>query len=160
MDEHKTILAMFPGTFDPITNGHLDLIRRGASLFDELVVSVGENPEKASLLPAATRVAIIREVTADMANVRVEAYAGLTVDFARRLGADVILRGIRSSSDLHFECQMAQTNRQVAGIETVFVLPSPEYAFLSSSLIRQIAHDRGDVSRFVPPEVLPKLPSS
>jgi pantetheine-phosphate adenylyltransferase len=157
MREHKITLAVFPGTFDPITNGHLDVIRRGAALFDELVVAVGENPEKRSLLPMAKRVEVVRQVVADLPNVRVEGYTGLTVDLARRVGARLLLRGVRGSADLHFEAQVAHANRQVTGIETVFILPDPGHAFVSSRLVRQIASEGGDVSGMVPPEVLPHL---
>ena len=156
MSEQKRI-ATFPGTFDPITNGHLDVIRRGAALFDELVVAVGENPEKSAILAQAVRAGIVREVVAELSNVRVECYTGLTVDLARRLGAAAILRGIRNSSDLQFEFQVALTNRVVAGVETVFILTNPQYAFTSSSLIRQIAAMGGDVSALVPPQVLPHI---
>ena len=154
MASHNIRRGVFPGTFDPITNGHLDIIRRGAGLFDELVVAVGENPEKASLLDQAERVEIIRGVVRDLPNVRVEPFGGLTVQFARKIGAAAILRGIRNSSDLQFEFQVALTNRVVAGIETVFIMTSTEYAFTSSSLIKQIARMGGDVSALVPPEVL------
>lgn len=154
MRKRKSRLAIFPGTFDPITNGHVDVIQRGAKLFDELVVAVGDNPEKASLLSQAERAEIIREVVAGMGNVRVETFRGLTVDFARKVRASAILRGIRDTTDLHFEFQVALTNRVVAGVETVFVMTGSEYAFTSSSLIRQIAQMGGDVSGLVPPEVL------
>ncbi len=157
MNDAKAKVVVFPGTFDPITNGHLDVIRRGAKLFDELVLAVGENPEKRSLLPQNERADIIRQVVADLSNVRVETYQGLTVDFARKLNAATILRGIRSSSDLQFEFQVALTNRVVAGIETIFIMTSPEFSFTSSSLIKQIAFNGGDVSAMVPPEVLPHL---
>ncbi len=150
-------VAIFPGTFDPVTNGHLDVIRRGARLFDEVVVAVGENPEKASLLSCEQRVGILREVVAGLGNVRVEPYTGLTVDFARKIGAAAILRGIRNTSDLQFESQVALTNRAVAGVETVFMITSPQFAFTSSSLIKQIAQMGGDVSSLVPPQVLPHL---
>ncbi|HOD84648.1 MAG TPA: pantetheine-phosphate adenylyltransferase, partial [Phycisphaerae bacterium] len=154
MTDRPPRLGLFPGTFDPITNGHLDIIRRGRGLFDQLVVAVGDNPEKHSLLNADERAAIIREVVADMDNVRVEIFTGLTVDLARRLGATAILRGLRNTTDLHFEFQVALTNRVVAGIETVFVITASEWAFTSSSLIRQIARMGGDVSAMVPPQVL------
>ena len=157
MDNHKMRRAVFPGTFDPITNGHLDVIRRGATLFDELVIAVGDNPEKNALLPPQQRLEIIRKAVADLTNVRVESFTGLTVDVVRKLDADVILRGIRNSSDLQFEFQVALTNRVVAGVETVFIMTSTEYAFTSSSLIRQIARMGGDVSALVPPQVLPYL---
>ena len=159
MTDRPPRLGLFPGTFDPITNGHLDIIRRGRGLFDQLVVAVGDNPEKHSLLNANERAAIIREVVADMDNVRVEIFTGLTVDLARRLGATAILRGLRNTTDLHFEFQVALTNRVVAGIETVFVITATEWAFTSSSLIRQIARMGGDVSAMVPPQVVPYLQS-
>lgn len=147
-------IAIFPGTFDPITNGHVDVIRRGAKLFDLLIVAVGENPEKASLMDPRERAEVISQVVAGQANVRVETFHGLTIDFARRVGATVILRGIRNSSDLQFEFQVAMTNRVAGGVETVFILPNAEHAFTSSSLIRQIASMGGDVSALVPPQVL------
>ena len=156
MSEHERI-AVFPGTFDPMTNGHLDVIQRGSALFDELVVAVGRNPGKVSLLDHAQRVDIVGQVSANMPNVRVQSYDGLTVDFARQAGASVILRGIRNSGDLQFEFQVALTNRAVAGIETVFIMTNPQYAFTSSSLIRQIAAMGGDVSALVPPQVLPYI---
>jgi len=147
-------IAVFPGTFDPITLGHLDLIRRGCRLYEQLIVGVGENPEKSSMLKASQRMEIVRQVVGELGNVRVEGYAGLTVDFARRCGAGVLLRGIRDAADLHIEAAIAHTNRQVSGVETVFMLPAPQYAFISSRLVRQIAQAGGDVSGLVPPEVL------
>ena len=157
MSDPKRRLAVFPGTFDPITNGHVDVIRRGAGLFDELVVGVGNNPEKTAMLDQADRAEIIREVLAGSGNVRVETFEGLTVDFARRVGAAAILRGIRNTSDLHVEFQIAMTNRAVAGIETVFILTSTQHAFTSSTLIKQMAQMGADVSAMVPPQVLPHL---
>jgi pantetheine-phosphate adenylyltransferase len=157
MSEHKRTLAVFPGAFDPITNGHVDVLRRGAGLFDELVVAVGENPAKTPLLPLDRRAEIVREVVAGLPNVRVETYTGLTVTMAARLGACAILRGLRGSSDLPFERSVALTNRQISGIETVFVLPAAEHSFISSTLVRQIAQGGGDVSALVPPEALPCL---
>ncbi len=147
-------IVVFPGTFDPITNGHLDVIKRGVGVFDRLIVAVGENPDKSTLLSHEERIDIIRQVVAHMPTVSVESFTGLTVDFARSVGAGVILRGIRNSSDLQFEFQVALTNRVVAGVETVFIMTSTEFAFTSSSLIRQIAQMGGDVSALVPPEVL------
>jgi len=142
--------AVFPGTFDPITNGHLDIIQRGMRLFDELIVAVGCNPDKQTLFSQQERAEMIRKLTAGFANVRVECFKGLTVDYARKVGAETMLRGIRNSSDLQFEFQVALTNRVVAGVETLFVMTSPEYAFSSSSLIKQIAAMGGDVSALVP----------
>lgn len=150
-------IAIFPGTFDPITNGHVDVIRRGTKLFDELIVAVGDNPEKASHVDGQARAEVIARIVAPLGNVRVEVFHGLTVDFARRVGATAILRGIRNSSDLQFESQVALTNRAAAGVETLFLLTAPEHAFTSSSLIRQIASMGGDVSTMVPPEVLPQV---
>jgi len=154
-DPHR--IGMFPGTFDPITNGHVDVIRRGAKLFDELVVAVGDNPEKQAVLDRQERADIIREVVADLENVRVETYRGLTVAFAGRIGAVAILRGIRNSTDFRFELQAALTNRVVAGVETVFIMTGTQYAFTSSTLIRQVAAMGGDVSALVPPAVLGHL---
>jgi pantetheine-phosphate adenylyltransferase len=154
MSERGSGIVVFPGTFDPITNGHLDVIRRGVKIFGQLVVAVGENPDKTTLLPHDERVEIIRQVVADIPTVRVDSFTGLTVDFARSVGAGAILRGIRNSSDLQFEFQVALTNRVVGGIETVFIMTGSEYAFTSSSLICQIAQMGGDVSALVPPAVL------
>jgi len=155
MSEHTSGIAVFPGTFDPITNGHVDLIRRGAALFGELIVAVGVNPDKTPLLPETLRMQLVRQVVGglDLAGLRVEAYAGLTVDFARRVNAGVLLRGLRDASDLAFEAHVAQTNRRMTGIETVFLLTSPELAYVSSRLVRQIARAGGDIRPFVPPEV-------
>jgi len=151
-------IAVVPGSFDPLTRGHLDIIRRGAAIFDQLVVAISENPSKAPLLPLRWREEVLQQTLRGMANVCVRTYAGLTVDFVRRVGATVILRGIRDASDLHAELQMAATNRAVAGVETILLPSDPQYAFLSSTLIRQIALGGGDVSALVPPEVLSSLP--
>jgi len=150
-------IAVFPGAFDPATNGHLDIIRRGGRLFDELIVAVGDNPAKTSMFSHAERCAMLRELTAAMENVRVAEYTGLTVDFVRKAAATVILRGIRNATDLQFELELALTNRAVTGIETVFVTPAAECAFTSSTLIRQIASMGGDVSALVPPLVAARL---
>lgn len=157
MSKHSKRMVVFPGTFDPITNGHLDVIRRGAELFDELVIAVGDNPDKQALLTLDVRTEIIRQAVAAIPNVRVERFGGLTVDFVKQTGAQAILRGIRSSSDLQLELQMAQTNRAAAGVETMFIMTSPEHSFISSSLIRQIARMGGDVSALVPPQALPHI---
>ena len=154
MNDKNKLLVGFPGTFDPLTNGHLDVIRRGAAMFDELIVGVGDNPEKKSLLSQQTRTEIICEATADLPNVSVSAYDGLTVEFAEAVGATAILRAIRDLADLHKEFQLAMTNRVVASMETVFLMTAAEHAFTSSTLIRQIAQMGGDVSALVPPAVL------
>ena len=138
-------VGVFPGQFDPITNGHLDVIRRGVPLFDELIVAVGINPEKRELFTIDERVRLIRGLLKDDAGVRVEKYTGLTVDFVRQVRATAILRGIRDVSDLRYEFQLALANRAVGGVETVFIMAGDQYALTSSSLIRQVVALGGDV---------------
>lgn len=155
--KRKFIRAVFPGSFDPITNGHLDVIRRGVKLFDELVVAVGRSPIKKPLFTPAERVEMITELVADIPRVTVDSFEGLTVEYAIKSKADVILRGMRSLTDVHYEFKLAMTNRAVAGIETVFVMTSAEYGFTSSTLIRQVAQLGGDVSNLVPELVYNRL---
>lgn len=138
-------IAVFPGQFDPITNGHLDVIRRGTRLFDELIVAVGINPDKRGLFTMDERVEMIGELLRGTPGVRVERYTGLTVDFVRDAGATVILRGIRDVSDLRNEFQLALANRAVGDVETVFIMTGDQYALTSSSLIRQVVSLGGDV---------------
>lgn len=152
--------AVFPGQLDPITNGHLDIIRRGAKLFDEIIVAVGVNPEKKELFTLEERVAMIRELLGDLSNVRVESFTGLTADFVKSSGATAILRGIRDVSDLRYEFQLALANRAVGGVETVFIMTGDQYALTSSSLIRQVITLGGDAKQLapvVPPNVVRKL---
>lgn len=154
-------VGLFPGTFDPITNGHLDIIQRGQSLFDELVVAIGTNPAKRSIFSLDERKQIIGELIAEHceAHVRVEVFEGLTVDFARSINATAILRGLRNVSDLNFEFQLALTNRAIADIETVFVMSGEAYGFTSSTLIKQIAAG-GEIDRLhplLPANVLERL---
>ncbi|MHC4986145.1 MAG: pantetheine-phosphate adenylyltransferase [Planctomycetota bacterium] len=149
--------AAFPGTFDPLTNGHLDVIRRASMLYDEVVVAVGDNPDKRSLVPQDQRAEMIRQVIGHLNNVRVETYTGLTINFVKKLGVGVIVRGIRDSMDLQAEAQMAEINRCAGGVETVFIPTAAANAFLSSALVRQILAGGGDVSAMVPPEILPLL---
>jgi pantetheine-phosphate adenylyltransferase len=138
-------IAVFPGQFDPITNGHLDVIKRGTRLFDELIVAVGINPEKREMFNIDERVEIIQELLRSIPGVRVERYTGLTVDFVRQSGASVILRGIRDVSDLRYEFQLALANRAVGDVETVFIMTGDQFALTSSSLIRQVVSLGGDV---------------
>jgi pantetheine-phosphate adenylyltransferase len=153
-------IAIFPGQFDPITNGHLDVIRRGVLLFDELVVAVGINPDKREFFTIDERVTMIQSLVKEVAGVKVEKYTGLTVDFARSVKATVILRGIRDVLDLRYEFQLAMANRAVGGIETVFIMTGDQYALTSSSLIRQVVALGGDVrslSGLLPHVVVQKL---
>jgi pantetheine-phosphate adenylyltransferase len=138
-------VGVFPGQFDPITNGHLVVIRRGAALFDELIVAVGINPEKRELFPLEERMRIVRTLLKDQPGVRVEKYEGLTVDFVRSVKATAILRGIRDVSDLRYEFQLALATRAVGGVETVFIMTGDQHALTSSSLIRQVVALGGDV---------------
>ena len=152
------IVALYAGTFDPVTNGHLDVIRRAAALFDRVIVGVSVNPRKSPLFTSEERMAMLREVCRGMANVTVEIVPGLVVEHARTSGANVIVRGLRAVSDFEFELQMASTNRALAPeIETVFFTPAPEYHYLSSSTVCDIARFGGDVSGFVPASVEQRL---
>jgi pantetheine-phosphate adenylyltransferase len=155
--EPKLIRALYPGSFDPITNGHLDVIRRGCKLFDRLVIAVGQNPDKQALFTKAERVEMIRELTYGLEGVSVESYDCLTVEFAALKGVQVMLRGLRNLTDVEYEFQMAMTNRTVAGIETVFVMTSEEYGYVNSTMVRQLALLGGDVSKLVPPSVFKRL---
>lgn len=152
--------AVFPGQFDPITKGHLDVIRRGVRLFDELIVAVGNNPGKRGLFSHDERADMIRKLLHDEARVRVEKYSGLTVDFVKQCGALAILRGIRDVSDLRYEFQLAMANRTVGGIETVFIMTGEHFALTSSSLIRQVVALGGDLRQLkaiLPDIVIRKL---
>lgn len=147
--------AVFPGQFDPITNGHLDVLRRGAGLFDEIIVAVGINPDKRGLFTLEEREEMIRQLLKEIPHTRVMKYSGLTADFVRQVKATAILRGIRDVSDLRYEFQLALANRMVGGIETVFIMTGDEYALTSSSLIRQVVALGGDVQSLS--TVLPSL---
>lgn len=139
-------IAVFPGQFDPITNGHLDVIQRGVKLFDQLVVGIGVNPGKGELFSLEERAGMVRELLIDELKVRVETYTGLTANFVKRHNAIAILRGIRDVSDLRYEFQLALANRAVGDVETVFIMTGEQYALTSSSLIRQVCTLGGDVS--------------
>ncbi|MCK4913889.1 MAG: pantetheine-phosphate adenylyltransferase [Planctomycetes bacterium] len=153
----KFVRAIFPGSFDPITNGHLDVIKRGVKLFGELIIAVGNSPIKNPLFTPEERVEIIAELIKDMPGVSVEGFERLTVEYAAEKKADVILRGLRSLTDVQYEFQLAMTNRSVTGIETVFIMTSEEYGFTSSTLIRQIASLGGDISNLVPESVYKRI---
>jgi pantetheine-phosphate adenylyltransferase len=137
-------VAIFPGTFDPITLGHLDIIERGRRLFDHLIVALGVNPYKEHLLPLEDRLRLIHRVVKPFKNVSAEAYEGLTVDFVKKRKAAAIVRGLRNLSDMDFEFRLALTNRKVAGVETVFIMTREEFGFTSSSLIKEMLTLGGD----------------
>lgn len=146
--------AIYPGSFDPTTNGHLDLIGRAVRMFDEVIVAVAVNSQKNPLFTADERVAILRENTAQYPGVRITAMQGLLVDFAQKEGAVAIVRGLRAVSDFEFEFQMALMNRKLAPkVETIFLMPKEDYTYLSSRIVKEIARLGGDVSSFVPPLV-------
>jgi pantetheine-phosphate adenylyltransferase len=150
--------AMYPGTFDPITNGHNDLVRRASRIFDKVVVSIAANPNKAPLFSLEQRVELARTVLGDVPNVEVSGYTGLTVDFARSNGLNVIVRGLRAVSDFEFEFQLATMSRHLSDkVETVFLTPTEQFNFISSTLIREIASLGGDVREFVHPVVAAAL---
>lgn len=149
--------AVCPGSFDPITNGHLDIIERASRLYDELVVAVLVNPDKAGKFDVETRITMIKESTAHLSGVSVDSFHGLLVDYCRERDIEVIVKGLRAISDFEYEVQMAQMNRGLSGIETVFMPTGPEHGHLSSSLIKAVAHFGGDVSHLVPAPVLERL---
>lgn len=148
--QYQPLTAIFPGSFDPITNGHLDVIRRGNNLFEQVIVAVGQNPDKEELFTKEERVSMIRSLVVDMPRVSVESYDCLTVKFAAQKQAGVMLRGLRNLTDVQYEFQLAMTNRTVAGIETVFVMTSEEYGYVNSTMVRQMALLGGDVSKLIP----------
>ena len=155
------IVAVFQGSFDPVTFGHLDVIRRASRLFNELVVGIGINPEKEELFTAAERLELLRPNIADLPNVRAASYVGLTIDFVRECSASVLVRGIRDMGDLTHEVQLANLNRMIGGVETIFMLTSERYVLTSSTYIKQIYEmGGGDISRIqslVPPNVAQRL---
>ena len=147
-------VAIYAGSFDPVTVGHVDLIKRGAALYDELVVAVGHNPTKKYWFDQSQRVELIQQACGGVVNVRVEPFSGLLVDMAKTVGADVILRGLRALSDFDLEFRNGLANRDLSGIETVFLLTDPTNIFVSSSLVKEIAVNGGDVTPYVPPVAL------
>jgi pantetheine-phosphate adenylyltransferase len=149
--------ALCPGTFDPVTNGHLDIIERAAGHFDGLVVAVLENPAKEPLFSMEERVAMLKEAVAEVPGTEVDSFSGLLVDYARRRGIDVVVKGLRATSDFAYELQMAQMNRRMTGIETLFMPTSPQWSYLSSTLIKEVARHGGEIGGLVPPFVAERL---
>jgi pantetheine-phosphate adenylyltransferase len=158
VEDQVTRVAVYAGSFDPVTLGHLDVVRRGTTLFDEVVVAVGHNVRKKRTMPLDTRLAVLREVTAELPRVRVETFEGLLVDYCRKIGAAAILRGLRAVTDFEFEFQTGLANMSMApDVQTVFLLTDPRYIFVSSSLIKEIAINGGDVSAYLPPAAFAAL---
>jgi pantetheine-phosphate adenylyltransferase len=153
----KVRRALCPGSFDPVTNGHLDIIARAASLYDEVVVAVFVNQSKSGMFSVDERLDMLTEVTGDYPNVAIDTFEGLVVDYCRVHDIPVIVKGLRAVSDFDYELQMAQMNRGLAGVDTLFMPTNPEYSFLASSLVKEIAKWGGDVSLLVPPSVLKRL---
>jgi len=153
-------IAIYPGSFDPVTNGHLDIIKRSSKMFDKLVIGVLSNNAKTPLFSVKERVNMLEEVTKSLSNVEIQMFEGLTVDFARNVGATVMVRGLRAISDFDYELQIAQTNHiLLPGTDTVFLATSLEYAFLSSTTVKEVAYYGADISKFVPASVEEKIMS-
>ena len=151
------LTGLCPGTFDPVTNGHLDIIERASRHFDRLVVGVLQNPSKAPLFSVEERVSLLKEVTSGLSNVEVGSFSGLLVDYAKQQEAGVIVKGLRAVTDFDYELQMAQMNHRLGGVETFFVTTNPMWSYLSSSLVKDIARLGGDVDGLVPPVVKERL---
>ena len=152
------VTAVYPGTFDPVTNGHLDIIKRGHLLFDQIIVALLRNPDKEPLFSLDERVEILENVVGELRNVRVASFDGLLVDFARDQGARAIVRGLRALSDFEYEFQMALMNRRLGpDIETVFMMPSETYSYVSSRLVKEVVRLGGDVTGLVPTQVINRL---
>lgn len=151
-------VAVYPGTFDPVTNGHVDLVERSLIIFDEVIVAIAENPKKKPLFSIRERVAMFKKVTSQYNRVVIEGFDGLLVDYVRKKGAVAIVRGLRAVSDFEYEMQMALMNRRLDNrIETVFMMPNEEYSFITSTIVKEAASYGGDVSSLVPPIVVQKL---
>ncbi|MBO7709207.1 MAG: pantetheine-phosphate adenylyltransferase [Lachnospiraceae bacterium] len=150
--------AVYPGSFDPVTYGHLDIIKRSAELVDELIVAVLVNRSKTPLFSADERVNMLRDVTKNISNVRVESFSGLSVDFVEKCGARFIVRGLRAITDFEYELQMAQTNRVIRpNVDTIFLATNLDYAYVSSTTVKEVAYYGGDISRFVPDRIAEKI---
>ena len=149
--------AIYPGTFDPVTNGHIDIIERAHRRFETVVVAVSQNPGKTPLFNLEERIGIVKEVVAGQKGVEVDSFDGLLVDYAKRRGIGILVKGLRAVSDFEYELQMAQMNHRLAEVETLFMVATPSHSFLSSSLVKEIARFGGDVTAFVPAEVARKM---
>ena len=145
--------AVFPGSFDPITLGHLDILERSIPLFDEIIIGVGSNSEKKYMFPLSKRMAFIEETFSEYKSISVAKYQGLTIEFCKKVQANFIIRGLRNPADFEFEKAIAHTNRKLSGIETVFLLTSAKTSFISSSIVREVIYNRGDYTQLVPPTV-------
>ena len=151
-------ICIYPGSFDPVTNGHMDIIKRSAAMFDELIVAVLKNNSKTPLFSSEERVNMLKEVTKDISNVKVDSFSGLLVDYADKVGACTIVRGLRAVTDFEYELQMAQTNHAMCpDIDTIFLTTDLRYSYLSSSIVREVSAFGGDVSMFVPESIIPYL---
>ncbi|MEV0293013.1 pantetheine-phosphate adenylyltransferase [Nocardia sp. NPDC050710] len=149
--------ALCPGSFDPVTNGHLDVFTRVAAQFDEVVVTVMINPKKQGMFTVEERMEMLREATAHLPNIRVESWQGLLVDFAKQQGIGAIVKGLRDAGDFGYELQMAQMNKKLSGVDTFFIATNPSFSFLSSSLVKEVASYGGDVTDMLPPLVHKRL---
>ena len=151
-------VALYPGSFDPITNGHLDVLERASRMFDEVVIAVLNNSSKKSFLSADERVMLIKGATGNLKNVRVDCFNGLTVEYAHKIGANFLIRGLRAISDFEYEVQLCQTNQVLApDIDTVFLTTRPEHNFISSSIVKELSNYKTDISKFVPKNVVQYL---
>jgi len=151
-------IALYPGSFDPITNGHLDVLERASAMFDKVVIAVLKHPEKKSFLTIEKRVELIEQATKHMENVQVDSFDGLTVEYARNIGAKFLIRGLRTITDFEYEVQLCQTNQVIApDIDTVFLSTKPQHNFISSSIVRELSNHKTDISKFVPKNVVEYL---
>lgn len=151
-------IALYPGSFDPITNGHLDVLERASQMFDSVVIAVLNHPSKKAFLTVDKRVELIKEATDYLKNVTVDSFDGLTVEYARKIGAKFLIRGLRTITDFEYEVQLCQTNQVIApGIDTVFLSTRPEHNFISSSIVRELSNHKTDISKFVPKSVVKYL---
>ncbi|MBR5305061.1 MAG: pantetheine-phosphate adenylyltransferase [Candidatus Gastranaerophilales bacterium] len=158
--ESNKKIALYPGSFDPITNGHLDVLERASAMFDEVVIAVLKHPEKKPFLTVEQRVELIKDTVKNMKNISVDSFDGLTVEFARKIGAKFLIRGLRTITDFEYEVQLCQTNQVIApDIDTVFLPTKPQHNFISSSIVRELSKHKTDISKFVPKNVVEYLES-